>query len=490
MIRSLLAILILWLAPATIARAAADVVMGPIVVCPVSPETGACRTTIPGEIGAPPGQAVLARVVTVDKAPVGVPLVVRITAMASSEVSWNGVVIGRNGAPGADRSTETVGRFRAEFIVPADAVRPGRNILSARVSSQHLFLPMDQPIHQFEVARLGEGANVELQGYLPALMVGGLLAAMGAGFVGLHLMDRTRRGALILAGVAALAVLQLTVEASRAFANYPYPWQVGRLVLIAVLAGATAVVAARYAAWRFTPTRRGLVTALTGAGVLAMLIVTPGFDYKTAGSLLLGLLAVLACAAAGVRGRRPGARSGMVAAVLALGLLLGLQGGFLDAVYYLTLAAILLVLLVEQVLWAWRAPPPMEATAPPTPTDVKAPPSPGSIKVADGRRTRLIPTDEIVRLTAADDYCHVGLADGRTLLHGATLAETLAQAPDVFLRVHRSHAVNPKHLDFVATRPGGGRVVVLTQGDSAPVGRTYRDAILAWLSGAATASRN
>lgn len=488
MIRSLLAILILWLAPATVAWAAADVVMGPIVVCPVSPETGACRTTIPGEIGAPPGQAVLARVVTVDTAAVGAPLVVRITAMASSEVSWNGVVIGRNGAPGADRTTEAVGRFRAEFLVPADAVRPGRNIVSARVSSQHLFLPMDQPIHQFEVARLGEGANVELQGYLPALMVGGLLAAMGAGFVGLHLMDRTRRGALILAGVAALAVLQLTVEASRAFANYPYPWQVGRLVLIAVLAGATAVVAARYAAWRFTPSRRGLVTALTGAGVLAMLIVTPGFDYKTAGSLLLGLLAVLACAAAGVRGRRPGARPAVVAAGLALLLLLGLQGGFLDAVYYLTLAAILLVLLVEQVLSAWRAPPQTEATA--VPTDVKAPPSPVSIKVADGRRTRLIPTDEIVRLTAADDYCHIGLADGRTLLHGATLAETLAQAPDVFLRVHRSHAVNPKHLDFVATRPGGGRVVVLTQGDSAPVGRTYRDAILAWLSGQTTGPRN
>lgn len=488
MIRSLLAILILWLAPASIAWATTDVVMGPIVVCPVAPETGACRVTIPGEIGAPPGQAVLARAVTVDKAAVGVPLVVRITAMASSEVSWNGVVIGRNGAPGADRTTEAVGRFRAEFTVPADAVRPGRNILSARVSSQHLFLPVAEPIHQFEVARAGEGANVALQGYLPALMVGGLLAAMGAGFVGLHLMDRTRRGALILAGVAVLGLLQLTVETSRAFANYPYPWQVGRLVLIAVLAGAAAVVAARYAAWRFTPSRRGLVTALTGAGVVAMLIVTPGFDYKTAGSLLLGLLAVLACAAAGVRGRRPGARPAAVAAVLALLLLLGLQGGFLDAVYYLTLAVILLVLLVEQVLSAWRAPPSMEVTA--TQADVRAPPSSGSIKVADGRRTRLIATDDVMRLTAADDYCHIGLTDGRTLLHGATLAETLAQAPDVFLRVHRSHAVNPKHLDFVATRPGGGRVVVLTQGDSAPVGRTYRDAVLAWLSGQATGPRN
>jgi hypothetical protein len=219
-----------------------------------------------------------------------------------------------------------------------------------------------------------------------------------------------------------------------------------------------------------------------------MLIVTPGFDYKTAGVLLLGLLAVLACAAAGVRGRRPGAWSGVAAAVLASSLLLGLRGGFLDAVYYLTLAAILLVLLVEQVLSAWRAPPPMEAAA--APTDAKPSPSPGSIKVADGRRTRLIATDDVMRLTAADDYCHIGLADGRTLLHGATLADTLAQAPGVFLRVHRSHAVNPKHLDFVATRPGGGRVVVLTQGDSAPVGRTYRDAVLAWLSGAGADLRN
>lgn len=486
MIRRLLAILILWLAPASIALASAEVVMGPIVVCPVSPEVGACRTTSPGEIGAPPGQAVLARVVTVDQAAVTVPLVVRITAMASSEVSWNGVVIGRNGAPGADRTTEAVGRFRAEFIVPADAIRPGRNILSARMSSQHLILPVEQPIHQFEAARVGEGANEELQGYLPALMVGGLLAAISAGFVGLHLMDRTRRGALILAGVAGLGLLQLTVEASRAFANYPYPWHVGRLVLIAVLAGGTAVVAARYAAWRFAPSRRGLVTALTGAGVTAMLIFTPGFDYKTAGALLVGLLAVLACAALGVRDRRPGARPAVAAALLALLLLLRLQGGFLDAGYYLTLAAILVVLLVEQVLSAWRAPPPAEPKG--TEAEVRTPSPSGSIKVADGRRTRLIPTDDIVRLTAADDYCHLRLMDGRTLLHGATLAETLAQAPDVFLRVHRSHAVNPKHLDFVATRPGGGRVVALIQGDSAPVGRTYRDAVLAWLSGAAAGS--
>ena len=103
-----------------------------------------------------------------------------------------------------------------------------------------------------------------------------------------------------------------------------------------------------------------------------------------------------------------------------------------------------------------------------------------AVRISDGRRSRLVPAQDVVSAMAADDYCQVRLADGRTLLHGAPLAELIAQAPAVLVRVHRSHAVNLSHVEAVARRPGGGWTILMKDGASTPVGRTYHDVVRPW----------
>src|SRR6185436_13745877 len=83
--------------------------------------------------------------------PLNRPLMVWITAMASTEVRWNGVLVGRNGQPGPDRASERPGRFFANFTIPAELVRPGDNRLSLRLSAHNLWLPVRRPIHVIEV---------------------------------------------------------------------------------------------------------------------------------------------------------------------------------------------------------------------------------------------------------------------------------------------------------------------------------------------------
>ncbi|MDQ4088228.1 MAG: hypothetical protein M3177_09520, partial [Pseudomonadota bacterium] len=130
------------------------------------------------------GVATAARIIRVgpDRLPLERPLTVRIAALASSEVRWNGQLIGRNGVPGGDRASEIPGRYFASFVVPPTLVRPGENFVTVRLSAEHLWLPVRRPVHILDV---GPYDTSELPGrsvYLPALLALGAIAAAFAWF--------------------------------------------------------------------------------------------------------------------------------------------------------------------------------------------------------------------------------------------------------------------------------------------------------------------
>lgn len=443
----------------------AEVRVEPTVIC----ATNGSRHCAPMVEPRPAGEAkdiTLTRSVFVVGAPG--PLAVRLVAMGSSQVRWNGVVIGESGVVGDSAADEQPGRFRTVVAVPPELVRQGENTLTARVTSHHLWLAVRQPVHEFSVGAPADLAATEVRDYVPALAVAGLLffAALGFGLV--PLIDPSQRGAVLLAGIAAIATLQLAIESARAFVPYPYPWQLARIAVIAFLAAMTAVLMARYAAWRFVPARTGLATVATAIIVGAVLLFSPGFDAKALGCLIVGIAAVAILAAAGLRTRPASAWMTLTTAAGA-GVLAFAQGaGFLDSGYYLALAAVFAALMVEQVRLLRRpAEAPETATASQLErTDV--------VRISDGRRVHLLRSDDIAWLKAADDYCEVGLTDGRTLLNGATLLATLAAGRGRFVRVHRSYAVNPRHITGAEVRPGGGRLIMLGAAGHVPVGRVYR----------------
>jgi DNA-binding LytR/AlgR family response regulator len=100
--------------------------------------------------------------------------------------------------------------------------------------------------------------------------------------------------------------------------------------------------------------------------------------------------------------------------------------------------------------------------------------SPGEWWV-EGERLRLA---DVHWRAAADNYIELHLPP-RSLLERATLADALARPGWAarFLRVHRSHAVNPDHVQRIERLPGGEALLTLGGGAVLRVSRGYRDAL-------------
>jgi hypothetical protein len=427
-------------------------------------------------------EAVLARTVTVrpDALPLERPLMVRIVAMASSEVRWNGVVIGRNGAPASDASNEIPGRFVASFIVPARLVRPGDNIVEVQLSAHHLWLPVQRVVHQFGV---GPYESEELPGvadYLPALLTLGALlgACIYFGFA----WASGDRGAGLPALIAATGIAQLIAEVSRAFLAYSYPWHLARVSGIAILAAAIAILVAAYAARRFAPERQRAAILGTAASAAASVILIPYYDLKAISAIAAGAIALAICAFP-----RRRERSAAVALLLAASvpLLFAWQlTAFLDSAWFLLLAAAMVALVAEQVTSLRRARAERDAetsrAAALAERLAKAERTGEPIlALRAGSRTHRVAESDILFIRAADDYCEAVLAGGRELLVTMTLARLLDTLPARFLRVHKSYAVNRAHVATIAARPGGGRMLKLSEGSEIPVGRSYAERVAA-----------
>jgi len=431
-------------------------------------------------------EAVLRRTVTVRPAatPLERPLMVRLVAMASAEVRWNGIVIGRNGIPGADAAREVPGRFVASFVVPPQLVRPGENVVEARLSAHHLWLPVRRAVHLFSVGPYESEALPGLADYLPALLALGALAGACIYFTVAWASDRDRR-ALLLATIAATAMAQLLAEVSRAFVAYSYPWHLARVTGVAILAATTAILVAAYAARRFAPEWRRAILPGTAAAAAASVVLVPYYDLKAISAIAAGAVALGLCA---VRGRRrPGAKAALAAALAVPALFAWQLTGFLDRGWFLLVAAMLVALVAEQVSSLRRARAERDdetrRAAALAERLVRAEREGEPIvTLKDGTRIRRVAESDIVYIRAADDYCEVLLADGQTVLVTTTLARLLETLPPRFVRVHKSYAVNRARVAAAAPKAGGGRELQMSDGTRVPVGRSYAAAVRAAIS--------
>ena len=417
------------------------------------------------------------------------PLMVYVFAMASSEISWNGVPIGRNGVPGPDAEREVPGRFIATFTVPAALVRPGVNKVEARMSAHHLWLPVRRPVHVFDVGYYESPQLPGLTGYLPALLALGALAAAALYFGAAAWLDRRDRQALLLAAIAVAAILQLGVETARSFVSYAYPWHLVRVAAVALLAAVTAVLIASYAARRFEPSWSRSAPAVTAVVALASLLLVPWYDFKAIAAIAAGAAALLACAAGGARRGRPGARAAIGFALLLFALIAWQLTDFLDQSYYVALALALVALVGEQLLVLRQARSAGETEALRAAglearlKDAAAGPRGRIARLKDGAFTHQVPEAQILFVRAADDYCEARLADGRTLLVTMSLSRLQQTLSERFVRIHKSYSVNAAHVAALGPRPGGGKQLTLADGTILPVGRAYLGAVTAMLAG-------
>lgn len=100
------------------------------------------------------------------------------------------------------------------------------------------------------------------------------------------------------------------------------------------------------------------------------------------------------------------------------------------------------------------------------------------IAVKSVNRIVIVQVATIVRLEAEDNY--VRLWAERPYLHKETLTGLVARLdPFEFLRIHRSHAVNVRHVRELRPLLHGEYEVVLDDGTQITSGRSYRPAIQA-----------
>lgn len=106
----------------------------------------------------------------------------------------------------------------------------------------------------------------------------------------------------------------------------------------------------------------------------------------------------------------------------------------------------------------------------------RPPPHAERLAVRTVGRVSIVPVAEIVRFEAADNY--VRLWADRAYLMRQTMNRLVARLdPAVFLRVHRSHAINVRRVRELRPRHHGEFLIALVDGSEVSSGRTYRAAI-------------
>jgi two-component system LytT family response regulator len=107
------------------------------------------------------------------------------------------------------------------------------------------------------------------------------------------------------------------------------------------------------------------------------------------------------------------------------------------------------------------------------PAPASGPPWLTRIPVRSVHRIVIVPVDTIVRLEAEDNYVRIWAE--RPFLHKETLTSLCSRLdPAVFLRVHRSHAVNLTLVRELRPQLHGEYTIVLGDGTSIVSGRSYR----------------
>jgi DNA-binding LytR/AlgR family response regulator len=353
------------------------------------------------------------------------------------------------------------------------------------MTAHHLWLPVRNPVHQFDVVPYETQQLPGLAYYLPALLTLGALAGAGLYFSVGAWSDRLDRGALILAAIAGSATLQLLIEVSRAFVAYTYPWHLARVAAIAILAALTATLIAAYAAHRLVPGRARAAIAVTALASLASLLLVPGYDLKALAAIIVGALALGSCGVGGRKRHRREAAGAIIAAILIVAVMAFQWTLFLDRSWFMVLALLLVLLAAQQAGEVRRARQERDlerrrsaALAERLSRGERL--GEAIVTLKDGSRTHRVVESDILYVRAADDYCEATLCDGRTLLVTEGLARLLQRLPPRFQRVHKSYAVNRSHVLSLAPRPGGGKLLKLSNGEQIPVGRSYGVAGLTW----------
>ena len=277
----------------------------------------------------------------------GTPIGLYVSAMAASEIFWNGEFLGSNGVPASNAEDEVPGKIDFTVFLPASKVKSGPNLLALRMSSHHIGADVYASLYELTITRYRPPLQQRANLYAPVVPTLGIFV-FGLLYFGFAAAVQKRRGAAWLSMASLMIMVQMTAEISRAYVQYEYDWHLIRLGLVWLGAAGFGLSTAAFLSEHLFGRMNRLY-----AGVLVTLVLLtlflPGWDSKTAVALFVCFGASLAIAALGLKNRR---RSGLILfLVMALTSLLAVYylGWLLDRTIYFLFTGFLMVLFALEV---------------------------------------------------------------------------------------------------------------------------------------------
>jgi hypothetical protein len=371
----------------------------------------------------------------------------------SSEVYFNGYLLGRNGEPAVLAADEVVGNMDARLFVPKDLIKPGDNELKILMSAHHGFFDLGYPVHFIglgEFARVSHFYQHNLWFSLPLL---GVLLLGAVYFLTLSFSPEKPKNTLLFLCMAFFAAAQLLAEMSRGLFNYAYPLHDIRLVVIVSFAFCFGACLLLFVVGKFADKQKFNWLLFGLIAMLVSIVWVPGFDNKTA--LAIFIPAVTALMLLTLRYWHDRNKSTLVYLLVFTSFVLTIIlnfSTFHDLPYYYIITVMMCYLFVRQANeLAWeKAKRKIEEKQ----VDKllfkleqnKQQLSPPKLKISSAGKIELISTDNISFCKASGDYVEIYLEDKSCHLYSGSLKLLETLLPSTFLKVHRSYIVNLDHV--------------------------------------------
>jgi len=210
----------------------------------------------------------------------GRPFGIYFGALASHEIWWDGILIGRGGVVGRTKDEEIPGPIEAHYQVPDRLVTPGPHTLAIRASAFHRGF---SPMHGYWNVVIGNYDKIVKMRTASAHLA--LIAMSGIGLTAVFAfamfwLARRDRSFLLLGALCLAAAGLLMSEAWRPLFGYTYDWHFTRMRSNAVFSWLTGVLLVALLIARF-PHRRGRALFVVTALVAAIVPFFPrGWDPK------------------------------------------------------------------------------------------------------------------------------------------------------------------------------------------------------------------
>jgi len=269
-------------------------------------------------------------------------LCVYAAAIASTEIYWDGRVIGRSGA---DDKPGPMDNF---FPIPRDGATPGSHLLAMRVA-----IPAGNSASWFQGIAIGDYEQMlrsRIVAQVLPLAGCGVFIVIGLYYLALYAATTRRASLLVFALLCFSAALLAIAETWRWTVGYTYDWHIVRLTIVSAFTFAVALLLPAYFVYDFR-LRRPIVWLLGTAVVLVIAATSSGtFDD---GCLNMFTASVVVCgvtiAVAIRRAKTAVIPAAIGTAILTVALLAG-GYGFSDNAFFFAFAAVILVLLIAMTI--------------------------------------------------------------------------------------------------------------------------------------------